>query len=85
MPLPEGRSKVLEEMMDRHGIQNVIEDLAEICYAKAQHVEEAWQDPGLASVWNSAGNYLWKVAYSKSIKRRHSRHMCLAKMGCLCY
>ena len=68
MPLPQPMSVVLENMIDRKGMQAVIEDLAEICYAKAQHVSEAWQDERTASAWTSAGNYLWKVAYSKSIK-----------------
>lgn len=42
----------LEEMIDRRGIQVVIETLGAICSEKADHIRENWQDEKLADHWD---------------------------------
>ncbi len=44
----------LEALVDANGLANVLEALAELCDAKAEHVEANWQDVGLARLWRSA-------------------------------
>lgn len=45
----------LEDMIDKHSLKKVLEDLEEICYLKADHIESDWQDTGLAKVWERGG------------------------------
>ena len=42
---------VLEGIVDRAGLRNVLFALEHICHAKAQHLEANWQDPTSAKVW----------------------------------
>lgn len=44
-------AQALEALIDRHGLHDVLEDLACVCHAKADHVESSWQDAGLARRW----------------------------------
>jgi len=48
----------LEQLMDSNGLAAVLDALSEICYAKAAHIEEAWQDDRLAKHWRDAGREL---------------------------
>jgi hypothetical protein len=41
----------LEDMVDRVGLANVLYALASICNAKANHIEEGWQDQITAKAW----------------------------------
>jgi len=41
----------LERILDKAGLQAVLEVLSEICGAKAEHVESNWQDKALARRW----------------------------------
>ncbi len=41
----------LERLIDRGGMEQVLQQVSEICGAKAQHISEAWQDAGLARRW----------------------------------
>ena len=45
-------SKQLEELIDKHGLRSITEELAMICYEKAQHIRENWQDDKLAKTWD---------------------------------
>jgi hypothetical protein len=45
----------LERMIDRSSLAQVLEDIAEISYLKAAHIEENWQDMPLARKWERAG------------------------------
>ena len=38
----------LESVIDRHGIENVLMALSEICGLKAEHIAVNWQDTSLA-------------------------------------
>jgi len=48
-------SAMLEAMMDKTSVETVADALREICYAKAQHVEENWQDSNLGLLWDKVG------------------------------
>ena len=41
----------LEGLIDRRGIEQVLQQISDICGLKAQHVAEFWQDAGLAMRW----------------------------------
>ena len=41
----------LEQLVDANGLQAVIECLADICDAKAEHINHNWQDRALANAW----------------------------------
>jgi hypothetical protein len=41
----------LEGLIDRRGIQMVLQQISEICGAKADHIAENWQDTILAKQW----------------------------------
>jgi hypothetical protein len=51
MSHPELIVEQLEDMVDAHNARHVIEALAEVCGSKADHIEENWQDKGLAKLW----------------------------------
>ena len=62
---------VLEGILDRAGLRNVLFALEHICHAKASHLEANWQDLKSAKVWSRNGRLCGttasKVAYDTSI------------------
>lgn len=48
----------IESLIDQHGLSYVATLLAEVCSAKADHIEENWQDAPLAQLWNEAASGL---------------------------
>jgi hypothetical protein len=52
----------LEGIVDRAGLRNVLFALEQICFAKAEHLEEAWQDERTATLWNRYGRLCGTVA-----------------------
>jgi hypothetical protein len=61
-------SVVLEGMIDKHGLYDVLDMLAEVCTEKAEHIRTNWQDKKLASVWDQAGRALTVAQAAQSIK-----------------
>ena len=57
----------LEAMVDRYGLARTLEVLGDVCMGKASHVEETWQDYGLARAWGLAGSYMYTVSGSKRV------------------
>jgi hypothetical protein len=53
---------VLEGILDRAGLRNVLYALEHICHAKAQHLEANWQDTVSAKVWWRNGTICGKTA-----------------------
>ncbi len=53
---------LLESLVDRHDLPALIEALAEICSAKADHVQESWQDETLAKYWDRRAALLLNAA-----------------------
>lgn len=45
----------LEGMVDMTSVAAVLEALGNICYEKAEHLREAWQDHGAAKTWGKDG------------------------------
>ncbi len=52
----------LENLVDANGLSNVLEALSEICFAKASHLEEAWQDASTAKTWERDGHKIANLA-----------------------
>lgn len=51
-------SDALEQYIDAHsdhgcGVENVLDMVSRICWDKAAHLEENWQDTASAKVWKS--------------------------------
>jgi hypothetical protein len=44
----------LEEIVDASTLGKVIQALSHLCWEKAQHIEENWQDESLAKAWRDA-------------------------------
>jgi hypothetical protein len=53
---------LLEGIVDRAGLRNVLFALEHICLAKAGHLEENWQDAKGAKVWSRQGRICGSVA-----------------------
>ena len=68
----------LEALVDSNGLRAVVEALAAIAYAKADHVEEAWQDRGLARLWLAAARRLATTADSAALVRLDEQNFCKA-------
>jgi len=41
----------LEGLIDKRGIQMVLQQISEICGLKAEHIQHDWQDTRLARQW----------------------------------
>ena len=52
------RDEMLESMIDGSSLASVLEGLREVCYAKAQHLEENWQDGMMAHEWERAAKMI---------------------------
>jgi len=52
----------LETIVDHSSICEVVENLAHICYEKAEHLEMNWQDHETAKLWSKYGKILCKTA-----------------------
>lgn len=48
----------LEKLVDDNGLQAVIGALSQICFEKAEHIQENWQDSGLAKLWEKNAKVL---------------------------
>lgn len=51
-------SRTLESLIDKHNLDEVVQALADICFAKAEHLQANWQDAATAKTWNRAGKAL---------------------------
>jgi hypothetical protein len=54
---------VLEGIVNRAGLRNVLFALEHICYEKASHIEANWQDPKSAKVWTRSARRCANVAF----------------------
>lgn len=52
---------VLEALVDQHTLRTVVECLESICYEKAGHIEENWQDQNTAAPWMDAAQRLGNI------------------------
>jgi ABC-type iron transport system FetAB permease component len=58
---------ILEQMIDANTLADVLDSLAEIAHAKAQHIEENWQDVSLARTWDNAGKRIESCAVNSHV------------------
>jgi hypothetical protein len=49
------RRAMLEALIDAQTLAETLDDIGQICGYKALHVQENWQDSGLADRWERAG------------------------------
>lgn len=56
----------LEAMVDRNSIRDVVNALAEICSAKAEHLRANWQDTAGARAWER-----WALALDNVVSRKY--------------
>ena len=61
-PFTNGDRLDLEKIIDRRGLQQTLNAIAEICGEKAEHIQSNWQDAPLASCWDRAGRALQLTA-----------------------
>jgi hypothetical protein len=47
--------ETMETLIDRHGLDNVLDIISEVCYLKAEHLRTNWQDEVSAEYWNKMG------------------------------
>ena len=45
---------IIERLIDWHGLDNVVDALADICAEKADHIRSNWQDMETAKHWDRA-------------------------------
>ena len=58
----------LEAMVDRFGLQSVLNGLAYICSGKADHIAHNWQDQRSARHWERAAIHLTNAADDTAIR-----------------
>lgn len=49
---------VLESLVDKHGVSYLVSTLAQVCYAKSDHLSSNWQDGEGAKSWEIIGELL---------------------------
>lgn len=59
-------NETLEKLIDTHGLQDVLVSLSNICFEKAAHIRENWQDANLAKLWEKNAKVL-DIAQSKLV------------------
>jgi hypothetical protein len=51
----------LEKLVDKHGVENVVEMLADICWGKVDHIQVNWQDEVLAKYWRKCAREIARI------------------------
>lgn len=67
MGLTPEQKLLLEQFIDSNSLADVLDSLAEIAHAKAQHIEENWRDVSLSRVWDNAGKRIESCATSSPV------------------
>ena len=58
----------LESLVDQIGLADTIDRLAEVCSAKADHLEDNWQDHNAAVLWGEMAGRLLTTSKAASDK-----------------
>jgi hypothetical protein len=58
---PQAR-RLLEGLIDSHGLSSVLEMVSEVCEDKGDHIRADWQDEVLANQWETAGMRVYRAA-----------------------
>ena len=51
----------LESLVDQHGLSAVLNELANICTAKADHIRSSYSDESLARCWERDSKFVAKA------------------------
>ncbi len=58
---------VLETLVDKHGLQAVVDELSSICNEKADHVRVNYQDTPLAKEWEQDADTLHSISINNIV------------------
>lgn len=58
----------LEEMIDAHGLADLLSSIAGLCAEKSDHIRAAYNDKPLAVRWNAAGVKIASCAANARVK-----------------
>lgn len=61
--------QAIEAIIDKLGLSDTLHIIADICTAKANHVESNWQDAALAGQWESAAMRVDRLADVSTIQQ----------------
>jgi len=53
---------IIETLVDKIGASGVLDVLAVVCWSKAQHIEENWQDKETAKTWGRDANKVYSLS-----------------------
>ena len=59
--------QVIEALIDRHTLKNIMYDLINVCYAKSEHLEENWQDTRQSKIWLKIAKALDRICRTTNI------------------
>lgn len=65
---PAADDETLERLIDTHGLDGVLDLMAEVCYNKAHHASSNWQDAELARAWERAANRVERCSDSRPVQ-----------------
>ena len=57
----------LEDMIDTHTVEGLLNMLADICVEKAEHITTTWEDAVAAAAWRRSAKMLTTLAGKISI------------------
>jgi hypothetical protein len=63
----ETAERALEDLIDSHQLDAVLDMIATICIEKADHLTSNWQDSGAAKCWTKAANSISRLSVSERI------------------
>jgi hypothetical protein len=52
----------LENLVDQHGMEELLRSLCVVALAKEDHVRENWQDNSTAQVWNRIARHCERIS-----------------------
>lgn len=62
-----GIGETLEALVDKHGLDAVLGELATVCGEKADHCRAAWGDEALARAWERAARRIAKACAPEAL------------------
>lgn len=62
--MSESDADMLEQIVDRVGLDGIVSLLSEICREKAEHLRSTWQDENAARSWEADARRLDAVDYT---------------------
>ena len=65
--LTPNQNQALEALIDADDLRSVLEAIADICGAKAEHLRSSWQDPVAGSGWDRAARAVMRCAGSARV------------------